>query len=209
MKNFIEKLEKILVENLLYISLSLLFLLFSLFLFKLYQVSKSQKKLQHSYNIKVDLNNLMYNLKDAESAQRSYLLTKDEDYLVIFKSKEVDIDSLILILDKLTVDDTDQSKLIDTIIQKINLRLSHLNDRATDFQNSDDDIFATDSYRVKFRKSKLLMSEINDIINRFEDNENNLYLERSEKFEKEQRRLPYYSIALILYTTLVFIFSHL
>lgn len=209
MKDFIEKLEKILVAKFLSIGLLLLFFLCGLFFFKLIQLSKSQKLLQHSYNIKVCLNSLMYNLKDAESAQRSYLLTKDDDYLINFKNKEVSTDSLIKVLDKLINNDTEQSKLVDTLIKKINIRINNLNQRILDFQKLNADIIALDNYKIKFRKSKALMSEIYAIFDKFQDNENELYDERKVKFDKEQQRIPYYCIALILYTTLVFILAYI
>jgi hypothetical protein len=209
MNNFIEKLEKFLVSRFLSIGLLLLFLLCGLFFFKLIQLSKSQKLLQHSYNIKVSLNNLMYNLKDAESAQRSYLLTKDDDYLINFKSKEFATDSVVQVLAKLTSDNAEQSKLVDSLIRKINIRINNLNERIADFQKLDADIIAIDNYKIKFRKSKALMGDIYAIINKFQDNENELYDERKEKFDREQSRIPYYSIALIIYTILVFILAYL
>jgi len=137
------------------------------------------------------------------------LLTKDDTYLIDFKSKELATDSVILILKNLTADNIEQSKLIDLLIRKINIRLDNLKERIDDFQKLDADIISIDAYKIKFKKSKVLMSEIYAIINKFQDNENELYDERKAKYDREQSRIPYYSIALIIYTILVFILAYL
>lgn len=209
MKININKIENFLVSKFLYIGLSLLLILCTLFFIKLFQLSKAQKELQHSYNIKVNLNDLMYNLKDAESAQRSYLLSNDEDYLLIFKSKEKATDSLLLVLGKLILDNVEQTKLMDSLTQKISLRLTHLNERVIDYQKLNADIISIDNYKIKFAKSKKLMNEIYSIINKFENVEDKLHKQRKIKYDTEQNRIPYYSIAIIIYSIFVFILAYL
>src|ERR1700691_3715466 len=65
---------------------------------------------EHSHQVRIELSNLLSELKDAETGQRGYLLTGDDSYLDPDAAANVAIPSTLSDLRKLTADNPDQQR---------------------------------------------------------------------------------------------------
>src|ERR1700733_9770882 len=65
---------------------------------------------EHSHQVRIELADLLSELKDAETGQRGYLLTGDDNYLEPYKSALAAIPTTLVDLRKLTTDNPDQQR---------------------------------------------------------------------------------------------------
>ena len=80
----------------------------------------------HSHQVRIDLADLVSQLKDAETGQRGYLLTGDENYLEPYKSGVAAVHATLVDLRKLTLDNPDQQRRLAAIAQPIDNKLAEL-----------------------------------------------------------------------------------
>ena len=80
----------------------------------------------HSHQVRIELADLLSELKDAETGQRGYLLTGDENYLEPYKTALAAIQSTLANLRKLTADNPDQQRRLAELSQPIDNKLSEL-----------------------------------------------------------------------------------
>jgi CHASE3 domain sensor protein len=80
----------------------------------------------HSYQVRIELSDLVSQLKDAETGQRGYLLSGDDSYLEPYKSALAAIPSTLGDLRKLTVDNPDQQRRLASLSQPIDNKLAEL-----------------------------------------------------------------------------------
>jgi methyl-accepting chemotaxis protein len=81
---------------------------------------------EHSHQVRIQLANLLSELKDAETGQRGYLLTGDDSYLDPDAAANVAIPSTLSDLRKLTADNPDQQRRLANLSQPIESKLAEL-----------------------------------------------------------------------------------
>jgi len=82
----------------------------------------------HTYTVLEKLNDLISELKDAETGQRGYLLTGEKRYLDPYNTAMPVIETDVKELRKLTIDNPNQQRRIDILEPRISQRLAVIKD---------------------------------------------------------------------------------
>lgn len=166
----------------------------------------SSKRLIHSHKVNLELEQLNSLLKDVEINQTAYFISRDTTFLSAFNNSRTRISQSINRLQGLTQDNLKQQNNLDSLVKLIKVRYNIL------FENS---INLNDSVPVnakRFNKSlidgKAVMRTIRSQINQMIELENIYLVERQEKYENESFLTPFYSLMLLLFSLIVFIFSY-
>jgi len=80
----------------------------------------------HTHQVRFELADLVSELKDAETGQRGYLLTGDDNYLEPYKAALASIQTTFNDLRKLTADNPDQQRRLSALSQPIDSKLAEL-----------------------------------------------------------------------------------
>src|SRR5713226_5865159 len=80
----------------------------------------------HTYQVRTELADLLSELKDAETGQRGYIITGDESYLAPYQSALTAIKSTLDDVRRLTADNPNQQRRLTVISPLIETRLSEL-----------------------------------------------------------------------------------
>jgi methyl-accepting chemotaxis protein len=80
----------------------------------------------HTHQVRTELADLLSQLKDAETGQRGYLLTGDENYLEPYKSALSSIQSTLADVRRLTADNPIQQRRLASLQQPIDSKLAEL-----------------------------------------------------------------------------------
>jgi methyl-accepting chemotaxis protein len=81
---------------------------------------------EHSHQVRLQLADLLSELKDAETGQRGYVITGDDSYLEPYKSALAAIDTTLADFQKLTVDSADQQRRLAAVRPIIDAKLAEL-----------------------------------------------------------------------------------
>jgi CHASE3 domain sensor protein len=82
-------------------------------------LNESSELLVHSYKIQYQLEHVLSMLKDAETGQRGYIITRNTVFLKPYKSVEDQIYASYIKLKALTIVDQQQQSNLDTLLQLI------------------------------------------------------------------------------------------
>lgn len=157
----------------------LLLLSYILTFYSSQQVTNQQQRVHHTTNVINILDILSSELKDAESAVRGYFVTADELFLNDYYKAPLLIDSTLQRLQSLTNDNTIQQARLDTLSLLIKKKLAVLDGGISTFKNNDYAI--SDSMRKKPYTGKVVMDEIQLLVKKLQNEENNLMTKRSER----------------------------
>lgn len=103
------------------------------------QIQKQQEWIDHSYQVKLEVEGLNRSLREAESTQRAMLLTGSgeaqlqEDFALLLKSVMTHYEKLKVLVS----DNPDQSKLVEDVYESLTKRLEMLDKNARDLINMD------------------------------------------------------------------------
>jgi methyl-accepting chemotaxis protein len=81
---------------------------------------------EHSHQVRLELDNLLSELKDAETGQRGFVITGDKSYLEPYKSALDAIPATLADFRKLTADSADQQRRLANLSQQIDAKLGEL-----------------------------------------------------------------------------------
>jgi signal transduction histidine kinase/CHASE3 domain sensor protein len=166
----------------------------------------SAELLVHTHKVHLELEQLNSALKDVEINQTGYFISRDTIFLKSFRESREKVAKSIHTLNSLVDDNLTQRNNLDSLQKLITLRYNIL------FENS---INLTDSIPMnarRFNKSlvegKIVMTTIRDQINKMIDLEKIYMVERQERYDNETFFTPFYSMMLLLFSLLVFVFSY-
>jgi methyl-accepting chemotaxis protein len=81
---------------------------------------------EHSHQVRIDLSNLLSQLKDAETGQRGYLLTGDDAYLAPHTAAVAALGAIMAELRKLTTDNPIQQQRLTDLQKSVDAKLAEL-----------------------------------------------------------------------------------
>ena len=139
---------------------------------KLNALEEYNERVDHSYEVIIQTNNLEQNLLNAETGQRAFLLTEDPAFLESYLGELKGIPGIFLELDNLTGDNHTQQQNLDTLKDIINLQLRLLK------SNLSSDLGDT-MMMGRFRQSNIYMNKIREIISNIKNNESHLLEKRT------------------------------
>ncbi len=164
-------------------------------------LTESSESVVHSYKVHVELEQLISYLKDAETGQRGYLLTRDTDFLKPFNGANLKVNQSLNVLKNLTADNLLQHNNLDTLYHLINLRFEIMANVLN--QRSNEALFTGSLVRGKNVMDSIRF-QINDMINL-----EMVYLsERQKKYEDEVSFTPLFTLGLLIFSILIFTFSY-
>jgi signal transduction histidine kinase len=143
------------------------------YLSKLNALEKYNDRVDNSYQVIIETNQLEQNLLNAETGQRGYLLTQDPVFLESYLNELKGIPDIFLKLDNLTGDNYAQQKNLDTLKDIINLQLKLMKSNLN--VNLEDTMMMN-----RFHESNIYMNRIRLIIENIKENESQLLARRTE-----------------------------
>lgn len=158
-------------------------------------LNESTKLLMHTYEINIQLERLMSAIKDAETGQRGYMITRNSRFLTPYLFSRDKVNTSFITLKKLTADNPKQKqnlkKLFKLIIQRyvsFENCLKYSDPKTYDKRKLDNHMFGG---RILMENIRFQVDEMNDIEKRF--------LEKSlREYDEEISLGPIFSISLFL-----------
>lgn len=164
-------------------------------------LNESSKLVMHTYEINIQLERLMSAIKDAETGQRGYIITRNGRFLTPYLYSRDKVNSSFITLKKLTADNPAQQQNLERLFKLIIQRfvsfencLKYSDPKTYDKRKLDNHMFG----------GRILMDNIRFQVDKMNDIEKK-YLERRQKiYDQEISLSPIFSISLFL-TALLFI----
>src|SRR5579859_6534705 len=135
------------------------------------QLAEAAQWREHTYEVLDSLDNAVAKLSDAETGQRGYLLTGDQAYLEPYRTGIKGVDQALAHLKRLTSDNPNQQKRIQTLEPLIESKLAELQ-RTIDLRRSNG--FAAAIGVVLEGSGKQAMDEIRSVIAEMTNEETDL-----------------------------------
>jgi signal transduction histidine kinase/CHASE3 domain sensor protein len=143
-------------------------------------------------------------LKDAETGQRGYIISKDTVFLQPYNSARQQVNEPYQQLKSLIINNPRQQNNLDSLVVLINLRFALLA-RSLEL-NADPDINKSD-LDENMVKGKNVMDKIRSQINQMTDLETLHFEEHQKKYTHEVYFTPNFTLFLLFFSLMVFIFS--
>jgi methyl-accepting chemotaxis protein len=142
------------------------------------QLIENEAWVAHSHQVRIELSNLLSELKDAETGQRGYLLTADNSYLEPYQAALGSIRTTLADVKKLTSDNPDEQRRFSAIAPVIDSKLAELK-QTIDLRRASG--FDAALNVVKQNTGKVYMDQIRSIIAEADQEEQSLLQRRSEE----------------------------
>jgi signal transduction histidine kinase/CHASE3 domain sensor protein len=188
------------------ISLLLIILISALSYKHINSLSQSAQLVVHTHKVQIELEQLMSYLKDAETGQRGFLITKDSIFLQPFNSARSKVNESFNTLKTLTTDNPKQQTNLDSLYVMIDARFKTLaKTLLIGTQNNSTKQQLTENMLI----GKNMMDKIRLHITSMNNLENEYLTQVQKKYEYEDYLTPVFALLLSLFSILVFILSYL
>lgn len=169
-------------------------------------LTESTELLVHSYKIQTELERLIYYLTDAETGQRGFIISRDTVFLEPYNSAREKINKSYHTLKSLTADHPQQLKNLDSVYHFIYLRFALL---VSSLEKSYEPLLNKDLLSSNLIQGKNLMNNIRSQINQMIETERTYLTEHQKKYDHEISFTPVFTLILLLFSLVVFIFSYI
>lgn len=186
------------------LSFVILTVLAVLFYQRLLNTQRFSNEVEHTYEKLYLLSRVDANLKDAISAERGFLLTKDSSLLEPLLVYAPHINSLIDSLRNYTIDNSRQQTNINNLKRIVSERLNQVRtnvNKAALMENGTQDL--------RLLKSKVLMNDYFDVLRKIESEERRMLLFRNIQKDSYQAGNPKLLFAIFVFATVVFVLCFL
>ncbi|MEO8534966.1 MAG: CHASE3 domain-containing protein [Flavobacterium sp.] len=164
-------------------------------------LNESSKLVMHTYEINIQLERLMSAIKDAETGQRGYIITRNERFLAPYTYSRDKVNTSFITLKKLTVENAVQQRNLRNLFKLIIQRFTSFENC---FKYSDPATYDKRKLDNHMFGGRILMENIRFQVDKMNDIEKK-YLDRRLKiYDQEISLSPVFSISLFL-TALIFI----
>lgn len=167
-------------------------------------LNESSDLLVHSYKIQYQLEHVLSMLKDAETGQRGFIITRNPVFLKPYKSVENQIYASYIKLKALTIADQQQQANLDTILKLIYARLDLME---LSLESIRKNTVTENQLNENLLAGKNVMDNIRAQINKMEDLEISYLNEQQKKYENEVVFSPVSTFIFAIFSLLVFILS--
>lgn len=168
-------------------------------------LSDSTKAMVHSHEVYLELEQLRSFIKDAEIGQRGFIITRDTVFLQPFSNARKKVNRSFKILKRLTIENQQQQNGLDSLSHLINQHFAFLDISLKLSSQAAVDKFLLDRTLLR---SKKIMDKIRSQINQMIDTEMAYLKERQGRYEDEISFTPIFTLMLLLFSLLIFIFSY-
>lgn len=143
------------------------------------EVINQQERVSHTTDVINTLDDLLSEIKDAESAFRGFLIIKDEAFLQNYYTAPALVDSTFKQLKFLLLDNIVQKKRLDTLQVFIKTKFRIMSEGLAMFKANN--YVVSDSMNKIAYQGKQLMDEIKRMVIKLQNEENNLITKRSNR----------------------------
>ncbi len=186
------------------VSVILLFFIAGLSFRQITQVTDTQDAIKTSLEIRLNLEQLFSELKDAEGAHHAFLLTKDQQYITPYDYSQVRINRSLLNIRELIKNDKQRQHQFDTLYTLINNRFRGLRSNLSESRLMDT---GSNSFKERLWREKLSMDQLRAYINVIVESERNILLDEEKLHRDEISFTPIVSMILVIFVLLVFLFT--
>ncbi len=167
-------------------------------------LNESSDLLVHSYKIQYQLEHVLSMLKDAETGQRGFIITRNPVFLKPYKSVEDQIYASFIKIKALTIVDQQQQANLDSLLKLIYARLDLME---LSLESIRKNTVTEDQLNENLLSGKNVMDNIRTQINKMEDLEISYFNEHQKKYEREVVFSPVSTFIFAIFSLLVFILS--
>ncbi len=168
-------------------------------------LSESSDLLVHSYKIQIHLEKLLSYLKDAETGQRGFIISKDTLFLQPYNSGREKVNQVFNGLKTLLNENIQQQKQLDTLFHLINYRYALLEKT---LEINSNPVINTKMLDKNLMKGKMVMDSIRSFISKMNDLETEHFNQNQKKYKHEISFTPLFTLMLLLFTLAIFIISY-
>ncbi len=168
------------------------------------KVNEQAEWVNHTNKVIHDLDNLISYVTKSESAFRGYLIDRNPDQLQVFSRSVHKIDSVIKLVEDETSGNPSQLKELDSLSDKINSAIVSIQTR---FQSYKSDPRLTPEIISENSKRNELMIEIESRVQKMQENERQLWNQRSENISEYADLIKFLSIISMIVAILLTFYS--
>ncbi|MFA5329569.1 MAG: CHASE3 domain-containing protein [Prolixibacteraceae bacterium] len=169
-------------------------------------IAESTELLVHSYKIQIHLEQLESYVKDAETAQRGYIITNDLDFLQPYNTAREAIKKPLFSLKYLTSQNLQQQQNLDSLLRLVNLRFALLAASLDIISKENSNKGMLDE---NMSKGTNVMDYMRIQINRMVDLEIANFNQHQKKYNREISITPVFTLILFFFTLIFLIISYL
>lgn len=177
------------------ISVFIIFFVSAITFKHLTSIRRSSYFVERSYHVSLELERVISYMKDAETGQRGFLLSKDSTYLKPYFESRIKIDKSFDKLSNLTKDNPEQQRNIVKLRFLINKRKNYLSKNIYLLLNSK---IRKDEFLNNLKIGKITMDSIRDHIDQMDQIEDRLFKIRTADYKSTMKFTP-----IIIYITLL------
>jgi len=166
-------------------------------------LSQSTDLVIHTYKVNVELEQILSYLKDAETGQRGFIITRDSSYLKPFFEGRVKVNNSFAELKYLTIDNSEQQENLKELSTLIDKRLDNLEIASNYALKEQTDLT---QFNDVFQEGKDDMDAIRNKLNYMITLQSDLLKKRNEKYTSTAKITPIFLYVFIL-LTLVFMYA--
>ncbi|MDJ1479691.1 response regulator [Cytophagaceae bacterium YF14B1] len=166
--------------------------------YSIQQLIENSKWVNHTYQVLLEADNIVANVKEAEASHRGYLLTHENAFLTSFNESYKNVIDRFNTVQELTQDNPQQQKNLGDLKTLIERRFNQF-EKLLETDKSRDRSTITNSLNPELLYGKRIMDQLSDAINRIEREENRLLVSRTEA----QNQYISYVPVLVLITTII------
>jgi signal transduction histidine kinase/CHASE3 domain sensor protein len=167
-------------------------------------LNESSDLLVHSYKIQYQLEHVLSMLKDAETGQRGFIITRNPVFLKPYKSVEDQIYASFIKIKALTIVDQQQQANLDSLLKLIYARLDLME---LSLESIRKNTVTENQLNENLLAGKNVMDNIRTQINKMEDLEISYFNEHQKKYEMEVIFSPVSTFIFAIFSLLVFILA--
>ena len=169
-------------------------------------LSKSTDAVLHSYKVHLKLEQVMSHIKDAETGRRGYIITKNPIFLEPYINSRKKVDAEFKTLKILNDKNLKQKNNLDSLYILIDSRFSHFESTRLNLIKYGSKQELLNKYLLE---GKVIMNNIRAKIDEMIKLEKVYLQERQAKYDDEISFTPIFTLALFLFTVLIFVISYL
>ena len=199
----VTKKNKINWTYLVFLASALVLLTLSIFSYYRFEQQKiSSAWVNHSYLVKLNLEEALGTLTNAEAGQRGYLLTRDTSFLQSFLQSKSAVPQMILQLDSMVRDNTEQSQNLKELSRLLKKRINWLATVADTV-----DKLKPGQLKGFLFNGKLIMDSTKTQIGMMEEMEDHLLSLRIKEEQTEEKRASAFILIFSLFSLAILVYS--
>ena len=157
------------------------------------KLTETAEWVDHTYQVRGQLAAVLSEMKDAETGQRGYIITGDENYLEPFRGAQAAVDQKLQALRELTKDDLNQQRRLDILVPLIDGNQGKFAELQEAIDARKEKIKGLDAavQIVEMGTGKKIMDQIRKTIGEMTAEEDSLLINRSHEAHVVARRTTF------------------